>query len=253
MKKNNETMFVPITYLYKAIGVSIAFVLITFMLYSKKENIISKDFYPTASAEFVNDVENDKLEKKESTINSWYRNDGKPDFFKIVIIETKRREAMGRPGKELERYKDGKEWAIGYGCHIKYLNDYWKNIVKKQNYKITEKQAREMMYHTFEELHHVIKKDFPNASEAEMWAIKSLAFNWGYGNLKKSGLYKLLKRNEKGSRLEKEWLKCHSATHNHRISRAMEFSLWNGNYDNCLTIGKNAYKSLEIRGDFKKY
>jgi len=63
------------------------------------------------------------------------------DFFKIVMLETKRREALGRKGKELKPYLDGKTKAIGYGCHMKYLTDNWKKIIEQQGEKITEQQT----------------------------------------------------------------------------------------------------------------
>ena len=59
------------------------------------------------------------------------------DFFKIVMLETKRREALGRKGKELKPYLDGKTKAIGYGCHMKYLPDNWKKTIEDQGEKIT--------------------------------------------------------------------------------------------------------------------
>ena len=83
------------------------------------------------------------------------------DFFKIVMLETKRREAMGRKGKELKPYLDGKTKAIGYGCHMKYLPEAWKKTIEEQGEKITEQQAREIMYEVFDNLKSEIQRDLP--------------------------------------------------------------------------------------------
>lgn len=185
--------------------------------------------------------------------SAWVKEDGKPDLFRIVMTETKRREAMGRPGKELARYKDGKEWAIGYGNHIKYLDEHWTAIVKRQNYKLTETQARELMYLTFHRLDAEIKRDLPRLNEGQRWAVKSLAFNWGYGNIKRSKLYPLLKKGTTGPQVERAWMRCHAGTENHRQTRRMEVAMWNGDYKAATQTAKEAFNAIERRGDFKHY
>jgi GH24 family phage-related lysozyme (muramidase) len=185
--------------------------------------------------------------------SEWILKDKRINVFRIVICETKRREAMGHPGKELERYKDGDTWAIGYGNHIKYLSPAWKKIVKKQGYKVTEAQAREMMYETFHNLDQQIKRDLPGLNHKQQWAIKSLAFNWGYGNIKRSKLWKHLKNRDKGFRVTMAWMRTQVATENHKQSRRLELALWHGEDATALNIGKKAYQHLQKRGDFEHY
>jgi len=184
--------------------------------------------------------------------DAWYI-DGKPNYFRCVILETKRREALGRRGEELERYKDGSTWAIGYGCHIKYLSPYWQKTLKKQGYKVTETQARTIMYEVMHDLEQQVKRDLPNANRRQRLAVISLAYNWGYGNVKGSGLWPLLKKGASGEKVAKAWLRTQNATENHRKSRRMEIALWNGADNIVLQTGKSAYYSLKQRGDFKHY
>ncbi len=185
--------------------------------------------------------------------STWHRADGQPNYFRIVMLETKRREAMGHPGRELVRYKDGREWAVGYGNHIKYLSAEWQRVIKKQGWKVTEGQARKLLYNTFESLDKEIKRELPNLTESQLWAVKSLAFNWGWGNVRRSGLYGHLKAGRTGPKVTAAWMRCHSRTENHRISRRMEVALWHGQTPKIVEAGKNAYSSIARRGDFKHY
>lgn len=185
--------------------------------------------------------------------NQWKTESGDLNVFRIVICETKRREAMGHPGRELQRYKDGDTWAIGYGNHIKYLSAGWKNTIKKQGYKVTESQAREMMYQTFHTLGEQIKKDLPGLNHRQQWAVKSLAFNWGYGNVKRSKLWPHLKKRNQGLSVTTAWMRTQVATENHKQSRRLELALWHGEDATALTIGKKAYQHLQKRGDFEHY
>lgn len=184
--------------------------------------------------------------------DAWYVN-GSLNYFRCVVLETKRREALGRRGEELERYKDGNTWAIGYGCHVKYLSPYWKKTLKKQRYKVTESQARTIMYEVMHNLEQQVKRDLPNANRRQRLAVISLAYNWGYGNVKRSGLWPLLKKNASGEKVAKAWLRTQNATENHRKSRRMEIALWNGADKVVLQIGKAAYQALKQRGDFNHY
>ena len=194
-----------------------------------------------------------RLTKAQEQSNQWKTETGDLNVFKIVICETKRREAMGHPGRELQRYKDGDTWAIGYGNHIKYLSAGWKNTIKKQKYKITEAQAREMMYQTFHNLDQQIKRDLPHLNHRQRWAVKSLAFNWGYGNIKRSGLWKHLRNRNEGLAVTAAWMQTQVATENHKQSRRLELALWHGEDATALTIGKKAYQHLQKRGDFQHY
>lgn len=185
--------------------------------------------------------------------NLWHNDDGSVNYFRCIIIETKRREAMGRPGAELKRYKDGKEWAIGYGNHVRYLSDYWKRTCKQQGWKVTEAQARAMMYGTFHDLREQVKRDLPNTNRRQQLAVASLAFNWGYGNLKRSALWRHLKAGRAGRGVTSAWLRTQVATNNHRTSRIMEAAMWNGIDEVVLRGGKSALEALRKRGDFKHY
>ena len=175
------------------------------------------------------------------------------DFFKIVMLETKRREALGRKGKELRPYLDGKTLAIGYGCHMKYLSAKWKKTIEDQGNIITESQARTIMYEVFDNLKETISKDLPHLDRAQLWAVQSLAYNWGYGNVKKSKLYQHLKNGDTSNGTEKVWMQCHAATKGHRISRRLEVFLFTGKYKKAQEIADDAGKTLEKRGDFKHY
>ena len=175
------------------------------------------------------------------------------DFFKIVMLETKRREAMGRKGKELRPYLDGKTWAIGYGCHMKYLPDNWKKTIEQQGEKITEQQARTIMYEVFDNLKSEIQRDLPHLNRAQVWAVQSLAYNWGYGNVKRSKLWQHLKSGDTSKATGKVWMNCHAATENHRISRRLEIFLFTGKYKDAQHIADKAGKALQKRGDFKHY
>jgi len=175
------------------------------------------------------------------------------DFFKIVVLETKRREALGRKGNELKPYLDGKTLAIGYGCHMKYLSAKWKKTIEDQGNIITEAQARTIMYEVFDNLKETISKDLPHLDRAQLWAVQSLAYNWGYGNVKKSKLYQHLKSGDTSKGTAKAWMKCHSATENHRISRRLEIFLFTGKYKDAQHIADKAGKALQKRGDFKHY
>jgi GH24 family phage-related lysozyme (muramidase) len=175
------------------------------------------------------------------------------DLFKIVMLETKRREALGRKGKELRPYLDGKTWAIGYGCHMKYLSEKWKKTCREQGNVITEAQARTIMYEVFDDLKETIGKDLPHLDRAQLWAVQSLAYNWGYGNVKKSKLYQHLKNGDTSKGTEKVWMQCHAATKGHRTSRRLEVFLFTGKYKNAQEIADDAGKALQKRGDFKHY
>jgi GH24 family phage-related lysozyme (muramidase) len=175
------------------------------------------------------------------------------DFFKIVMLETKRREALGRKGKELRPYMDGKTWAIGYGCHMKYLPEKWADIIRAQRQKITEEQARQIMYEVFDSLKDEISRDLPHLNRAQIWAVQSLAYNWGYGNVKKSKLYQHLKSGDTSKGAAKVWMSCHAGTENHRISRRLEVFLFTGKYKDAQIIADRAGKALQKRGDFKHY
>jgi len=194
-----------------------------------------------------------RLSNSKQAASQWKTESGDLNVFRIVICETKRREAMGHPGKELRRYKDGSTWAIGYGNHIKYLSPAWKKIVKKQGYKVSEAQAREMMYETFHNLGEQIKKDLPGLNHRQQWAVKSLAFNWGYGNIKRSKLWPHLKKGKQGFAVTKAWMRTQVATENHKQSRRLELALWHGEDATALNIGKKAYQHLQKRGDFEHY
>lgn len=194
-----------------------------------------------------------RISGAQQQASEWRTESGDINVFKIVICETKRREALGRPGRELERYKDGDTWAIGYGNHIKYLSTGWKNTIKKQGYKVTESQAREMMYQTFHTLGEQIKKDLPGLNHRQQWAVKSLAFNWGYGNVKRSKLWPHLKKRNQGLSVTTAWMRTQVATENHKQSRRLELALWHGEDATALTIGKKAYQHLQKRGDFQHY
>lgn len=194
-----------------------------------------------------------RLTKAQEQSNQWKTETGDLNVFKIVICETKRREAMGHPGRELQRYKDGGTWAIGYGNHIKYLSPQWQRTIKKQKYKVTEAQAREMMYETFHLLGEQIKRDLPGLTHRQQWAVKSLAFNWGYGNIKRSGLWKHLQKRNEGLAVTKAWMSTQVATENHKQSRRLELALWHGEDATALTIGKKAFSHLQKRGDFQHY
>ena len=185
--------------------------------------------------------------------NVWVRADGKPDYFRIVMLETKRREAMGKVGKELKWYWDGDHKAIGYGNRITYLSPRWQSVVKKQGMKVSEDQARQMMYETFEELDIRIKRDLPHLNEGQQWAVKSLVFNWGYGNLQNSKLWKYIKKGDKSQSAINQWHKSHARTDNHKRSRSLETSLWLGHDKTAIDFGKRAFESIRERGDFKHY
>ena len=189
----------------------------------------------------------DNVIKSESNVAKKY------DFFKIVMTETKRREAMGQRGRELQIYYDGDHKTIGYGCHISNLSDEWKTLIKKQGNMVSEKQARELMYNHYEQIHRAIAKDVPGLNTAQMWAVKSLTYNYGWGNVKKSKLFKLIKNKDTSNAIEREWLKTWAKTDNHKVSRKMEIALWMGNYDDAKKISSQAYNELKKRGDFKHY
>jgi len=175
------------------------------------------------------------------------------DLFKYVMLETKRREALGRRGKELESYMDGDSPAIGYGNRIKYLSAKWKQVVDEQGYKVTEAQARAMMYDTFDSLKETISADLPHLDRHELWAVQSLAFNWGYGNVKKSALYQHLKAGNKTGDAKRAWMKCHAGTENHRVSRRFEWALYTGDFKEAKKYADKAYNSIAGRGDLKHY
>ena len=205
-----------------------------------------------AEKRYVNHTDNLRAPVAKSGGDAWHI-DGKPNYFRCVILETKRREALGRRGEELERYKDGDTWAIGYGCHIKYLSPYWKKTLKKQRYKITEIQARAIMYEVMHLLEQQVKRDLPNANRRQRLAVISLAYNWGYGNVKRSGLWKHIKAGSTGNKVAKAWMRTQAQTENHRKSRRMEVALWNGADKIVLQTGKSAYQTLKQRGDFEHY
>lgn len=175
------------------------------------------------------------------------------NLFRYVILETKRREAMGRRGKELTSYMDGDSPAIGYGNRIKYLSKNWQRIVEEQDYTVTEEQARQMMYETFEALDKTVKQELPNLNRHERWAVQSLAFNWGMGNLKKSDLWKFLKEGDKSPVARSLWMKCHAGTPNHRTSRKFEWAVYTGDFETAKKYADKAFEALRKRGDFKHY
>lgn len=185
--------------------------------------------------------------------NLWYNEDGSVNYFRCIILETKRREALGRPGAELKRYKDGSEWAIGYGNHVRYLSEYWKRTCKRQRWKVTEAQARAMMYGTFHDLCEQVKRDLPNTNRRQQLAVASLAFNWGYGNVKRSALWRHLKAGREGTGVTAAWMRTQVATENHRKSRRIEAATWNGDDATVIAGGKEALEALRKRGDFKHY
>lgn len=214
--------------------------------------LISK--FPNESSTHQSNNQTVQSEIVESTLNTNDETyDLSYDYFKMIMTETKRRECLGKPGKELKVYSDGGSPTIGYGCHISNLSKDWKKIIKSQGGQITEPQARELMYNHFEQLDVCIKKDLPNLSVAQYWAVKSLSYNYGWGNVKKSKLYSLIKSKDTSNRIKKEWMKTWANTDNHRRSRSLELSLWLGDNEEANRIYMLAYSDLEKRGDFKYY
>ena len=205
---------------------------------------------PPNSSSKTNDSNSEYIDVVESTIES---PDDSYDIFKMIMTETKRRECLGKRGSELKVYSDGGSPTIGYGCHISNLSKEWKKTIKRQHNKITEQQARELMYNHFELLDVVIKKELPNLSKSESWAVKSLTYNYGWGNVKKSKLFNLIKSGDKSEKIKREWLRTWANTDNHKISRNLEISLWLGDYETANEIFNNSYRELEKRGDFKYY
>ena len=205
-----------------------------------------------AEKRYVNHTDNLRAPVAKSGGDAWYI-DGVLNYFRCVVLETKRREALGRRGKELDRYKDGDTWAIGYGCHIKYLSRYWKKTIKRQGWKVTELQARTIMYEVMHDLEQQVKRDLPNANRRQRLAVISLAYNWGYGNVKRCGLWRHLKAGSTGNKIAKAWMRTQAQTENHRKSRRMEIALWNGADKIVLQTGKTAYQALKQRGDFNYY
>lgn len=196
-------------------------------------------------------VEHVRTPKRKA--NLWYNDDGTVNYFRCIILETKRREALGKRGAELRRYKDGSEWAIGYGNHVRYLSEYWKRTCKRQGWKVTEAQARAMMYGTFHTLCEQVKRDLPNTNRRQQLAVASLAFNWGYGNVKRSALWRHLKAGRTGDTVTAAWMRTQVASNNHRTSRIMEAAMWSGIDEVVLRGGKSALEALRKRGDFKHY
>ena len=58
---------------------------------------------------------------------------------------------------------------------------------------ITEDQARAIMVDVLNGLVEQVKADLPNLTRNQELAIASISFNWGYGNVKRSGLWKRIK------------------------------------------------------------
>jgi GH24 family phage-related lysozyme (muramidase) len=199
----------------------------------------------------VLDIGSSDEQKQQRTIDK--ADQAGHNLFKYVILETKRREAMGRPGKELTSYMDGDSPAIGYGNRIKYLSPEWQRTVEEQGYMVTEDQARQMMYQTFEQLEKTVKQELPHLQRHELWAVQSLAFNWGMGNVKRSALWKHLKAGDKTGETRRAWMRCHAGTDNHRTSRKFEWALYTGDFDTAKKYADSAYESLRKRGDFKHY
>jgi GH24 family phage-related lysozyme (muramidase) len=110
-----------------------------------------------------------------------------------------------------------------------------------------------MMYDTFDSLKETISADLPNLDRHELWAVQSLAFNWGYGNVKKSALYQHLKAGSKTGDARRAWMKCHAATDNHRTSRRFEWALYTGDFKEAKKYADKAYNSIAGRGDLKHY
>jgi len=196
---------------------------------------------------------------KEVSGNAFFTHDKKPNYYAWTVYECKRREAQGHPGKEYRRYKDGGTWAIGYGCHIKYLNKDWQNKISSQGNVITEEQARAIMVDVLNGLVEQVKADLPNLTRNQQLAIASISFNWGYGNVKRSGLWKRIKDGELTDRERIYWIrKTQSQTENHRRSRAFEASLFMAHKSNkwlqtALSDARLAHADLQKRGDFKRY
>jgi hypothetical protein len=111
-----------------------------------------------------------------------------------------------------------------------------------------------MMYETFDQLKVIISADMPHLDRHGLWAVQSLAFNWGYGNLKRSPLYKYLKAGDKSEAARKAWMKSHSRYRKPPDkSDALSGRCYTGNFDHAKQYADKAYKSLKSRGDFKHY
>lgn len=236
-------------------------------LEQEKANLMATILDRTASEGSTKAVKKQirQIEAKVSAVKADMRNhfflaNGTPDYYKIVVTETKRREALGKKGKELEIYLDGGIKTIGYGNHIKYLTNKQKAIIKSQGGKITEAQARDFMNYIFDDIDKVIKRDqkkgiLPkNLSAAQKWAIKSLAFNWGYGNIQTSALWPHLKAGRRSQVVRTIWItKTQCQSDNHKTSRHMEAALWNGDNKTAIQFAQQAYEHLYNRGDFNHY
>lgn len=200
-----------------------------------------------------------KLTGRVSFDELFYKSDGSPNYFAWTIYECKRREAQGKAGKEYARYKDGGEWAIGYGNHIKYLSSSWQKIIKAQGNKINESQARAIMVETFNGLVGQVKKDYPLLHRNQQLAIASISFNWGYGNFKRSKISKMIKDGILTAAEKKYWINnTQSQTPNHRTSRTFEASMFMAHSKDsekkiALNLAKEAWSHLQKRGDFTRY
>lgn len=215
--------------------------------------LVNADSDPAEEAPPVMQTQANVRVPERKAVNLWHNDDGSVNYFRCIILETKRREALGRPGAELRRYKDGSQWAIGYGNHVRYLSRDWQRTCKRQGWKVTEAQARAMMYETFHNLTEQIKRDLPNTNRRQQLAVASLAFNWGYGNVKRSALWRHLKAGRTGETVTAAWMRTQVATSNHRTSRIMEAAMWNGVDEVVLRGGKAALNALHRRGDLKHY
>jgi GH24 family phage-related lysozyme (muramidase) len=141
-------------------------------------------------------------------------------YFAWTLWELKRRE-----GFRSKPYNDNGCMAVGYGMHI--TQKAAETIKKKGG--VTEPVGHQQIHDWFLLYSTKIESELPKtvlANANQVWAVKSLAYNIGFTNLKKTDLWTYIQRNDVSQKCIDAWLLTGHQTVNHRQSRLFEAHLW---------------------------
>lgn len=140
-------------------------------------------------------------------------------YFSWMLWELKRRE-----GFRSKPYNDNGAMAVGYGMHI---TKKAAETLKKKG--LSEPVGHQQVHDWFLLYSAKIESELPKAILAnpnQVWAVKSIAYNIGFTNLKKTPLWECIQKNDMSQKCIETWLTTGHQTVNHRQSRLFEAHLW---------------------------
>jgi len=173
------------------------------------------------------------------------------EYFSWTLWELKRRE-----GFRSKPYNDNGAMAVGYGMHI--TKKAAESIKKKGG--VSEPVGHQQIHDWFLLYSAKIESELPKevlANQNQVWAVKSLAYNIGFTNLKKTPLWAYIQKNDVSQKCIDAWLLTGHQTVNHRQSRLFEAHLWRchkfkESKTKAQTLAQQSYQTISSK-DWKRW